>query len=198
MKKFWKEFKQFISRGNVFDIAIGLIIATAFNKIVSSLVNDIIMPLITFLTGASSLAELSVPLRWTEVDGVKTVSLAWNYGAFCQTIIDFLIIAFSVFVAVKIVSKSQQKFQEVNGMFKKNISRENIEAYKRIKEQAKAEQTSFKKLWKEYQEKQAELEKQKQEEAKKLAEEKALKEKLENPTTEELLKQILAELKKKQ
>ena len=63
MKKFFQEFKKFITRGNVFDLAVGMIIATAFNKIVSSLVNDIIMPLVTWATGAASLKDLSLPLR---------------------------------------------------------------------------------------------------------------------------------------
>ena len=76
MKKFFREFKAFISRGNVFDMAVGLIIATAFNKIVSSLVNDIIMPLVTFATGAASLADLSLPLRW---DAEGNVTLSWAY-----------------------------------------------------------------------------------------------------------------------
>ena len=104
MKKFFKEFKTFITRGNIFDMAVGLIIATAFNKIVSSLVNDIIMPLITWGTGAASLADLSVVLR-RDAEGVAT--LTWAYGNFIQTIIDFLIIAFSIFVMVKIVTASQ-------------------------------------------------------------------------------------------
>ena len=63
MKKFFKEFKAFITKGNVFDLAVGMIIATAFNKIVSSMVNDIIMPLVTWATGAASLEDLSLPLK---------------------------------------------------------------------------------------------------------------------------------------
>jgi len=98
MKKFFKEFKAFISKGNVFDMAVGLIIATAFNKIVSSMVNDIIMPLVTWATGAKNLADLSIVLRETvEADGTIT-KLTWQYGNFLQAVIDFLIIAFSVFV----------------------------------------------------------------------------------------------------
>jgi len=100
MKKFFKEFKAFISKGNVFDMAVGLIIATAFNKIVSSMVNDIIMPLVTWATGAKNLADLSIVLRETvEADGTIT-KLTWQYGNFLQAVIDFLIIAFSVFVMV--------------------------------------------------------------------------------------------------
>ena len=90
-----------------------MIIATAFNKIVSSLVNDIIMPLVTYATGAASLADLSIPLRWEMVDGVKNVTLSWNYGSFIQTVIDFLIIALSVFIMVKVVNTSRERFKEM-------------------------------------------------------------------------------------
>ena len=121
MKKFFKDFKAFISKGNVFDMAVGLIIATAFNKIVSSLVNDILMPLITWATGAASLADLSVPLRWNELG---EVTLSWAYGNFLQTVIDFLIIAFSIFCMVKIVTNSQKKFKELNETMLKNSSKE--------------------------------------------------------------------------
>ena len=72
MRKFFQEFKAFISKGNVFDMAVGLIIATAFNKIVSSLVNDIIMPLVTYSTGAASLEDLSIVLR-VGADGKEIV-----------------------------------------------------------------------------------------------------------------------------
>lgn len=108
MKNFFKEFKAFISRGNILDMAVGVIIGAAFGKIVTSLVNDIIMPLITWAFGAESLADLSVPLR-TDADGV--VTLAWNYGNFIQSIIDFLIIAFCIFIIIKLVMKSQQVFK---------------------------------------------------------------------------------------
>jgi len=122
MKKFFKEFKAFISKGNVFDMAVGLIIATAFNKIVSSMVNDIIMPLVTWGTGAASLADLSVTLR-TTVDPVteEVVKLTWNYGSFLQTVIDFLIIALSVFIMVKLVTASQRKFKEISNEIVENI-----------------------------------------------------------------------------
>ena len=124
MKKFFKEFKTFITRGNIFDMAVGLIIATAFNKIVSSLVNDIIMPLVTWGTGAASLADLSIVLR-RNAEGVAT--LTWAYGNFIQTIIDFLIIAFSIFLMVKVVTASQKKFKEV-GNYVKNQSKKEVKA----------------------------------------------------------------------
>ena len=107
--KFWKEFKAFISKGNIIDLAVAVVIGTAFNKIVSSLVNDIIMPLITWALGANSLADLSIVLQTDEL-GVAT--LTWNYGSFIQAIIDFLIIALSIFVVLKIVMKSSSLFKE--------------------------------------------------------------------------------------
>jgi len=117
MKKFFADFKKFISRGNILDMAVGVIIGAAFGKIVTSLVNDILMPLITWACGANSLAELSIPLR-TDAEGV--VTLAWNYGNFIQTIIDFLIIAFSIFLVLRIVMKSQEKFKQLDKTLKKN------------------------------------------------------------------------------
>ena len=161
MKKFFREFKAFISRGNVFDMAVGLIIATAFNKIVSSLVNDIIMPLVTFATGAASLADLSLPLRW---DAEGNVTLSWAYGNFIQTIIDFLIIAFSIFVMVKLVNLSREKFKELGEYANAISSKEYKQERKMVKQQAKKEKRKFEELWKEHiQAKKLELEaKQKQ------------------------------------
>jgi len=117
MKKFFAEFKAFISRGNIMDMAIGVIIGAAFGKIVTSLVNDILMPLVTWALGAESLSALSIVLR-RNAEGVAT--LTWNYGNFIQTIIDFLIIAFCIFVIMKIVMKSQQAFRNLNNEFQKS------------------------------------------------------------------------------
>ncbi len=116
IKGFFEEFKKFIWRGNVIDLAVGVIVGSAFTKIVTSLVNDIIMPLITFLLGANSLAELSIPLRYTydPILEQNVVSLSWNYGNFLQTIIDFLIIAFFVFLVVKIFNKATSLTKEFN------------------------------------------------------------------------------------
>lgn len=187
MKKFFKEFKTFITRGNIFDMAVGLIIATAFNKIVSSLVNDIIMPLVTWGTGAASLADLSIVLR-RNAEGVAT--LTWAYGNFIQTIIDFLIIAFSIFLMVKIVTASQKKFKEV-GNYVKNQSKKEIKAeWKMLKAKAKEENRPFKEVKAEYE---AEKAKVLEEKAKIEAEEKAKKEaedRKNNPTQEDLLKEI--------
>ena len=117
MKKFFREFKEFISRGNILDMAVGVIIGNAFGKIVTSLVNDILMPLVTWALGANSLAELSVALKWEWVtdpvtlEKVKNVTLSWNYGNFIQTIIDFLIVALCIFLVIKLIMKSKQLAQ---------------------------------------------------------------------------------------
>ncbi len=187
MKKFFKEFKAFITKGNIFDMAVGLIIATAFNKIVSSLVNDIIMPLVTWGTGAASLADLGVVLR-RNAEGVAT--LTWAYGNFIQTIIDFLIIAFSIFIMVKIVTASQKKFKEMEN-YVKNQSKKEVRAEKKmLKAKAKEENRPYKEVKAEYE---AEKARALEEKAKIEAEEKARKEEEErknNPTQEELLKEI--------
>lgn len=196
MKKFFQEFKAFISRGNVFDMAVGLIIATAFNKIVSSMVNDIIMPLVTYFTGAASLSDLSIPLRI--VDG--EVTLAWAYGNFIQTIIDFLIIALSVFIMVKIMVNSRKKFSDASNIFKGEFSQKAILKKKEIRKQAKAEGRKFSEMWKEYkvEKKRIAAENKKLAEEEKKAKEEA--EKLAHPGEEALLMQIrdsLLELNKK-
>ena len=186
MRKFFKEFKAFISKGNVFDLAVGMIIATAFNKIVSSMVNDLIMPLVTYLTGAASLNELSLVLRVAE-DGTE---LLWKYGSFLQYVIDFLIIAFSVFIMVKIVTASRKKFDELGDLIETTSKKEYKQMRKTIKLKAKAEKRKFKVVWAEYEQEEKRL---KEEKAKKEAEEKAKKEaehKLLNPTDNELLKEI--------
>ena len=112
--KFWKEFKAFISKGNIVDLAVAVVIGTAFNKIVTSLVNDIIMPLITWALGANSLAELSIVLQ-QDADGAAT--LTWNYGNFIQSMIDFLIIALTIFIVLKIMMKSSQLFNCKHTLF---------------------------------------------------------------------------------
>lgn len=111
MKKFWQEFKDFISKGNVIDLAIGVVVGTAFSKIVTSLVNDIIMPLFGALLGQNSFSDLKWVIRTaTET----TAELALRYGAFIQSMIDFFIIAFSVFIALKFMMRSQKKLKEAS------------------------------------------------------------------------------------
>ena len=191
MKKFFQEFKKFISRGNVFDMAVGLIIATAFNKIVSSLVNDIIMPLVTMATGANSLADLSIPLRI--VDG--EVTLAFAYGAFLQTIIDFLIIALSVFLMVKIMVNSQKKFKEVQGFLKAEAGEKARKVKKELRKKAKEEGKKFGVLWKEHKLEQKRIAEETKKAAEELKKQQEEAEKLAHPGEEALLMEIRDSLK---
>lgn len=111
-----KEFKEFAMRGNVVDMAVGVIVGGAFGKIVTSLVNDIIMPGIGVLTGGANFSEFKYVLQNEVVDGttkeVLTPEVAITWGAFVQTIIDFLIIAFCIFLAIKVMNKLMRKKEE--------------------------------------------------------------------------------------
>jgi large conductance mechanosensitive channel protein len=101
----FKEFKEFAVKGNVVDLAVGVIIGGAFGKIVSSLVNDIIMPIFSILTGGVNFQNLKLILR--QVPGKDPVTL--NYGQFIQNIFDFLIISFSIFLFIKAINKLKRK-----------------------------------------------------------------------------------------
>lgn len=103
MKGFFEEFKKFISRGNVMDMAVGVIIGGAFTAIVNSLVNDIFMPLLSLITGGLDIAGMSVSFGSGE--GAATL----NYGAFLSAIINFLLIAFVVFCIIKLINGAKDK-----------------------------------------------------------------------------------------
>ena len=107
MKKFFADFKAFISKGNIIDMAVGVVVGGAFSKIVSSLVADIINPLVGLATGKVALADMQLVLQPEVVDEVtQTVTqaeIALKYGNFLQMVIDFLIIAFSIFVVLRIM-----------------------------------------------------------------------------------------------
>lgn len=109
VKKFFADFKAFVSKGNVIDLAVAVIIGAAFGKIVSSLVNDIIMPLVTGAIGKNSLSELVWTLREAVVVNGETVkeALTVNWGSFLQNIVDFLIIAFVVFLFVRVLTAAK-------------------------------------------------------------------------------------------
>ena len=127
MKKFFLEFKEFALKGNIIDMAIGVIVGGAFGKIVSSLVADIISPLIGLLTGGTDLNHLSVLLRPEETDAAGEVvkaALTLNYGTFIQTIIDFIIIALCLFLVLKGIMAAKNK----------------MEALKKAEEEAPAEE----------------------------------------------------------
>lgn len=103
---FMKEFKQFAMRGNVVDMAVGVIIGAAFGKIVSSIVKDIIMPPIGFLIGGVDFSDLNISFKALK-EGADPVTI--NYGIFLQTVIDFLIIAFVIFLLIKVINKFKRK-----------------------------------------------------------------------------------------
>ena len=108
---FLKEFKAFALKGNVMDMAVGVIIGGAFGKIVTSLVNDIIMPPIGLLIGGVDFTNLKLVIKKAVIEGGAEIAPAvtWNYGAFIQQVVDFTILAFCVFMMVKIMNKLLKK-----------------------------------------------------------------------------------------
>lgn len=112
-----KEFKDFAMKGNVVDMAVGIIIGASFGKIVTSLVNDVLMPPLGILLGRVDFSQLKVVIQKGQaavMDGAAVVSpavdqVAISYGAFIQTIIDFLIVAFCIFLVIKAMNKAMAK-----------------------------------------------------------------------------------------
>lgn len=102
----FKEFKEFAVKGKVIDLAVGVVIGGAFGKIVTSLVNDLIMPLMSVLTGGINFKDLKYELKPAQ-GGLDPVTL--NYGMFIQNIVDFLIIAFSIFLFIKLINRLKKK-----------------------------------------------------------------------------------------
>lgn len=127
----WKEFKKFAFKGNVIDMAVGVVVGGAFGKIVTSLVNDIITPLISLITGGANFSELFLLLnvpKGTDVSAIKTIEAAkeagfatLNYGSFIQAIIDFFIIAISIFLFVRMIQKGREKLEALE---KKKVEEE--------------------------------------------------------------------------
>ena len=109
MKKLLEEFKAFVMRGNVVDMAVGVIIATAFGKIVASLVNDIFMPIIGMIIGNVDFTSLEIKLG-EPVEGAEQAAI--KYGMFIQEIVNFLIIALCIFMVIKLITKMQKKKEE--------------------------------------------------------------------------------------
>ena len=116
MKKFFKDFKSFVLRGNILDLAVGVMIGGAFGSIVTSLVNDILMPVIGLITGGVNLSGLFVALdlqAYPTMDAAKAAGVGTlNYGAFLQAVINFLIMAFCVFLIVRLMAKLMPKKEE--------------------------------------------------------------------------------------
>lgn len=203
MKKFLKEFKEFISRGNIVDLAVAVIIGAAFSAIVTSFTNKIIMPVVNWVilavvggNGMDSIYTYLKKVFVTDEYGAPTdvVDLAnsiyIDWGAFITAIIDFVIIALTVFMIIKVINASKRKFDSIKEMVKKQTDKEIQKERKELMAKAKAENRPFKEVWAE---RQAEKQKQLEEElAKQKAEEdeKAKLERLQNPTQEDLLKEI--------
>ena len=116
---FWADFKAFITKGNILDLAVAVVIGGAFNAIITSLVNNIIMPLVGLLTGRASLADLDAWVKAPVYEkdpetGLEVIVDAGaghiQYGLFLQAIVNFLIIALTIFVVVRLIRKSQERF----------------------------------------------------------------------------------------
>ncbi len=201
MKKFFGEFKKFITRGNVIDLAVGVIVGGAFTAIVTSLTNNIIRPLINWIIaliggkeGLENVYTFLSKAYTVDATGATIIdlknSIYIDWGLFITAIIDFFIIAFVVFLMVKAINISREKLDELNDKLQEQTKKEYILERRAIKAQAKAEGRKFKAVWAErLAEKQIEAEEklklEKEEKARKEAEEK-----LNNPTEQELLKQI--------
>lgn len=114
MKKIIKEFKEFAVKGNVVDMAVGVIIGGAFGKIVTSLVGDIVMPAIGWIIGDTNFTDLKWVIKEAVMKGEEVIKpeVSINYGSFIQTVVDFLIIAFVIFMAIKGINKLKRKKEE--------------------------------------------------------------------------------------
>ena len=114
MGKFIQEFKDFAMKGNVLDMAIGVVVGGAFGKIVTSLVNDIIMPGVGVLTGGLNFTDYKFVIQKGVTDGTEVITpeVAITWGSFVQTVVDFLIIAFCIFLAVKAINQLKRKKEE--------------------------------------------------------------------------------------
>lgn len=201
MKKFFGEFKKFITRGNILDLAVGVIVGGAFTAIVTSLTNNIIRPLINWIialiggkNGLSSVYTFLSKAYTVDAEGKTIVDLSnsiyIDWGLFITAIMDFFIIAFVVFLIIKAVNRAREAIEDLNEKLEAQTKKEYILERKGVREQAKKEGRKFKLVWNEHIE---EKKRQAEEKAKLEAEEKAKKEKeekLNNPTEQELLKQI--------
>ena len=199
MKKFFDEFKKFILRGNVLDMAVGVIVGSSFTAIVNGMSNFILKPFINWLLalifGANSLSEIYTLLKPVYIDGVLDLenSIYIDWGEFINTVINFLIVAFVLFCIVKLINRVRDMQKELDAHVKSNIlnkedkkilksrgiklyDKKAVEAYLDEKEKEAAAKAEAEKL---------------------AAEEKARLEREKNPTTEDLLKAILAELRNK-
>ena len=115
MKKIFNEFKAFIARGNVMDMAVGVIVATAFGKITTSLVNDVFMPFISWIFGTRDMTALNLVVRpeiVNEAGEVTQAAITIGFGTFVSTVIDFLLVAMVVFMVVKAMNTAKAKLEK--------------------------------------------------------------------------------------
>lgn len=193
MKKMFKEFKEFISRGNVMDMAVGVIIGGAFSAIVTTLTDKIIMPFVNYvlaLTGGkegleSAYTILSAGYTDGKLDLTKSIYIDW--GALVAAVFNFLIIALTIFIIVKAFNASKSRLHNAKDKALENVKEDIRKEKKEIKAKAEATGRKFKELWKEHEEAKAKAA------AKKAEEEKANAPK---PDDIQLLEQIKAELVK--
>ncbi len=111
---FKSELKEFLLRGSVVDMAVGIVIGGAFGKIVTSFVNDILMPPIALISNQGQFTDLKVTLRQAVMEGTEVITPAvtWNYGAFIQAIVDFLIVGTAIFMVIKAMNSLKRKKEE--------------------------------------------------------------------------------------
>ena len=201
MKKFFGEFKKFITRGNVLDMSVGVIVGGAFTAIVNGLSNFILKPIINWLLalilGANSLDSIYTFLKVAYVEGTTTIDLAnsiyIDWGAFINAIINFLLIAFVLFTIVRVINNMKEgnsKFKDTMGKLYLNKAERKELKQAGIKLRDREAIRAF------YAEKER-LEKEKAEQEKLAQEEQAKADRLANPTTEDLLKEIRDLLKNK-
>ena len=199
MKKFFEEFKKFITRGNVVDMAVGVIVGSSFTAIVNGLSNNILKPIINWLLalvfGKDSLSEVFTFLNKTvtvDAGGVEVVDLAnsiyIDWGAFINAVINFFIVAFVLFCIVKIINRVREADKQFKEGLAPMISRADRKEMKKqgIKAKDSAAVAAF-----------FAAKAEKEAAAKAAAEEKARLEREANPTTEDLLKKILAAIEEK-
>lgn len=142
-----KEFREFAIKGNVVDLAVGVIIGSAFGKIVSSLVSDVVMPPIGFLLGGVNFTDLKLVIKQASVNtaGKVTDAVTLNYGNFIQTVLDFAIIAFTIFLIIQIVNKLKRHEEKKKTEAKVTKDQELLtEIRDLLKKQGKVEKKSAK------------------------------------------------------
>lgn len=187
MKKFFKEFGKFISKGNVIDLAVGIIIGTAFQAIVKSLVNDVIMPVIGVIANFNlqDAYAVLVPEIVDSTGAVVQAAVLLRYGAFIQSIIDFLIIGFTIFVTIKIITGAKKRFVKGQIRALKKLRKKHPEFFEKEDSLGNTQYNELKNNYPEFFKDEKTLEKPVIVEEKK-------------PTTEELLTEIVGILKKEE